>query len=369
MSSLIERLKKSNTIENADVLKNSKFFIDSYNTTEIPILDIAMSAKLDGGYSHGSTLIGGDSATFKTMFMIQLAKAHLNNFEDKDCVFVFYDIEHATHQGIFENAGLDTSKIFHKPFTTIEQLTTDMVRMLDDLTEDDNICIGIDSLGAAKSQKSVDSALSGDEKRDMTAQQAMGNFWGNVNPRINTLKIPMFAIAQVYADIMNPYGPKIFRGGSSMYYYPNSRWLITKRKETDSKKEKVGSTFTVNIEKSRRVIEGSKFPVTVTFEDGIDKYSGIFDLGLDLGFISRPTTQTASLDFIQPEPITGRRKLIETPENMQKLIDNPDFKSAVHKKFSLGILDRSDSEEDDNETLPEEQEATKTSKAKSKKSS
>jgi len=333
MSDLLKRLKKANTLDGADVIKDSKFFVDDFNDCGTPLLNVAMSGSFDRGYSHGSTLIGGMSGTFKTMFMMNLAKAHLDNHPE--AFFVYYDVEFGSNQDTFVGAGLDTSRILHKPFTTIEELTHDFLNTLDALTEDDQVVFGVDSLGAVTTRKTQEDRKDKEEtKRDMTGQQEMTKFWQLVNPLLNIKKFPMFAIGQLYTDPMNPYKP-VFRGGQSMYYYPNNRWLISKKKieeQVDGKKTKVGSTFTVGIEKSRLVIEDSKFGFDVYFENGMDKYTGVFDLGLQTGFIKRPTSRTYEIPSIGVT--SGYRKNLETPENMQKLIEVKEFNEAVYNHYA-----------------------------------
>lgn len=363
---LIEKLKKNSVIKEADVLSESKFFVDEYYDTGIAALNIAMSGRPDRGYSRGSTLIGGESATFKTMFMLQMASAHLKNFDDS--VFVFYDIEFGTNQGSFEAYGIDTGRVLHKPFRTIEELTLDIAALLESLDETDNVIIGIDSLGAASTNKSVEDAQEGKTTKDMTKARLMKNFWQIVNPQLNVKKIPMFAIGQVY-DTMDQYSPAVFAGGKAMYYYPNNRWYITKSvvKDTvDGKVQKIGSSFKVTVQKSRLIKEGSAFPVEVTFEGGINKYSALLEIALKTGHVYIPLNDEGKESkgyYSRKGDETEkkwRRKALNCKEFWRPILDDKSFSDACFKMFELGSLE-------ENVDLVGEEEEEKPAKKKSAK--
>ena len=65
--SLLDTVLKSNTIEEADILKESKFFVEEYQDTGIPILNVALSGRIDGGFHSGMTTWAGESRTFKSI--------------------------------------------------------------------------------------------------------------------------------------------------------------------------------------------------------------------------------------------------------------------------------------------------------------
>lgn len=64
--SLLERMKKTSTIKEADILSESKFFnAKDHISTDIPALNIALSADLNGGFVPGLTMWAGPSKHFK----------------------------------------------------------------------------------------------------------------------------------------------------------------------------------------------------------------------------------------------------------------------------------------------------------------
>lgn len=71
-------------------------------------------------------------------------------------------------------------------------------------------------------------------------------------------------------------------------YAANTIFFITKAQEKDGT-DLAGYKFTINIEKSRYVREKAKFPFVVTYEKGIDKYSGLLDYALQGEFVIKPS--------------------------------------------------------------------------------
>lgn len=333
MSDLMAKLKKSNTIKGSSVLSQSKFFTDEFYSSGIPVLDIALSARVKGGgFSRGSILIAGDSKTFKTLFMLILAKNYLEAVPDS--IFIFYDCEFGTNTGTMESVGIDPERVMHKPIHNIEQLKHDVTQTLDDLDEKDNVIIGIDSLGQIASAKEIEDAIDGKSVADMTRAKALNSFWRIVNPYLNTKKIPMIAIGRSY-DSQDRYPKPVISGGKGMEFTPNNIWIIGKQQEKDGK-DYVGNNFIVNVHKSRLVKEKSKFPIKVTFEDGLFKYSGLLEIARTTGHI-----ETGKLGWYN---VKGSDKKLrkadfeDDPSFWEPILEDPDFQEQVKNMYELGNL-------------------------------
>lgn len=77
-------------------------------------------------------------------------------------------------------------------------------------------------------------------------------------------------------------------------YNSNGIWIITSSKETEGEgkaRETVGFDFNIKIDKSRFVKQDSKIPITVNFDSGVDKYSGLLEMALEAKILIRPTLQ------------------------------------------------------------------------------
>lgn len=128
-------------------------------------------------------------------------------------------------------------------------------------------------------------------------------------------------------------------------YSANDIWIIGRSQEKEGN-DIAGYTFTINIEKSRTVKEKSKIPLTVMFDGGITKYSGLLDMALEFGYVIKP-----SMGWYQKvDPETGelvdgkyRAKDTNTEEFWGSLLTSTAFKDAIQKKYKVvvdgGLLD------------------------------
>jgi hypothetical protein len=67
--SLLDKIKKNSTIKDSAVLATSKFFTKKdMIPTSIPMVNVALSGRLDGGLTPGLTMWAGPSKHFKTAF-------------------------------------------------------------------------------------------------------------------------------------------------------------------------------------------------------------------------------------------------------------------------------------------------------------
>ena len=336
-SALMDKILASNTIKGADILSQSKFFVEEFYDTQIPALNIALSARIDGGLSKGSTVIAGDSKTFKTMFMLRTVKSYMD--AKPNAIFVFYDNEFGTNNDNFASVGIDTTRVIHKPITNIKELKDDIYQLAVDLTESEDIIIGIDSLGSIASKKEQDDALTGSEKADMTRAKQIKSFWRLINPYLNIKKIPLLAIGQTYDS--QEFIPKtIIGGGTGMEYFPNNTWLITKSQvKTADKKTFLGSIFTVNVHKGRLTREKSQFKIRVLFDKGIDKYSALVDIAYNLGFIEKTKIGRKTAYYpIGKEELTMTEEDTSCREFWDDILSDQKFKDAVYDRYSLGSL-------------------------------
>lgn len=121
-------------------------------------------------------------------------------------------------------------------------------------------------------------------------------------------------------------------------YSANDIWIITKAQEKDNDGDLQGFKFTINIEKSRMVKEKSKLPLTVNFDGGIAKFSGILDLAQESGHVVKPKVGWFQL----AEPSTGeligdmqRAKDTQTEEFLGQVLKNKGFNDFFEKKYRL----------------------------------
>lgn len=335
MSSLMERLKKNSKIKETASLLESKFFESKEQVvTDVPAINIALSGSLDGGLQSGLTVVAGPSKHFKSSICLVMAAAYQKKYDDG--VILFYDSEFGSPQSYFEAFGVDTNRVIHTPITDIEQLKFDIMSQLQELKKGDHVMILIDSIGNLASKKEVEDALNEKAVADMSRAKQLKSLFRMVTPHLTMKDLPMVAINHTY-QTLEMYSKAQISGGTGILYSANDAWIISRSQEKDGT-ELAGYTFTINIEKSRRVKEKSKIPLTVMFDGGITRYSGLLDLALEAGIVIKPSMGW----FQKVDPTTGevlegkyRAKDTDTAEFWEPLLKSKEFNDAIRQKFLL----------------------------------
>ena len=286
MSKLLERLQKNSTIKDTEVLNRSKFFnAKDMIQTPVPMINVALSGKLDGGLTPGLTVFAGPSKHFKTAFALLLAKAYMEKYED--AIVLFYDSEFGSPQSYFDSFGIDTNRVLHTPITDIEQLKHDSMQQLNNLERGDHVIVIVDSIGNLASKKEVEDALEGKSVADMTRAKQLKSLFRMVTPHLTIKDIPMVVVNHTYKEV-GLFPKDIVSGGTGIYYSADNIYIIGRQQEKDGQ-ELVGYNFIINVEKSRHVREKSRIPVEVSFEGGISKWSGLLAVAMEAGFVVKPS--------------------------------------------------------------------------------
>jgi len=198
--SLIDRLKKNSTIKDTEILNRSKFFnAKDMIQTSVPMVNVALSGRLDGGLTPGLTVFAGPSKHFKTAFALLLAKSYLEKYDDG--VVLFYDSEFGSPQSYFDSFGIDTEKVIHTPITDIEQLKHDAMAQLSNIDRGDHVIIIVDSVGNLASKKEVEDALEGKSVADMSRAKQLKSLFRMVTPHLTIKDIPMVVVNHTYKEI------------------------------------------------------------------------------------------------------------------------------------------------------------------------
>jgi RecA/RadA recombinase len=329
MSKLLEKLQKNSTIKDTDVLADSKFFVaKDLIQTPVPMINVALSGKLDGGLAPGLTVFAGPSKHFKTAFGLMLAKAYMDKYED--AIVLFYDSEFGSPQSYFDSFGIDTSRVLHTPITDIEQLKHDSMQQLNNIERGDHVMIIVDSVGNLASKKEVDDALEGKSVADMTRAKQLKSLFRMVTPHLNIKDIPMIVVNHTYKE-QGLFPKDVVSGGTGIYYSADNIFIIGRQQEKDGQ-ELVGYNFIINVEKSRYVREKSKIPVEVTFEGGISKWSGLLDTAQAGGFVVKPSNGWYSL---RGEEKKYRLKDTYSKEFWLPVLADKEFREYIESQYKV----------------------------------
>ena len=346
--SILDKIKKNSSIKESAILSKSKFFnAKDMIPTAVPIINVALSGKLDGGLTPGLTMWAGPSKHFKTAFSLLMAKSYLDKYED--AALLFYDSEFGTPQSYFDSFGIDTNRVLHTPLTAIEQLKFDIMSQLTQLERGDKLIIIIDSIGNLASKKEVEDALAEKSVADMSRAKQVKSLFRMVTPHLSLKDIPMIVVNHTYKEI-GMFPKDIVGGGTGSYYSADNIFIIGRQQEKEGT-EVVGYNFIINVEKSRYVKEKSKIPVTVSFDGGISKWSGLLDIAIESGHVIKPSNgwySKVNVDSGEVEDKKFRIKETDAKEFWLPILKQKSFQEFIENKYRVAsgnIMNYDDVEE------------------------
>lgn len=332
--SVLDKLKKSSTIKDSSILAKSQFFTEKdMIQTDVPIVNVALSGDLDGGLTPGLTMFAGPSKHFKTAFALLMASAYQKKYPD--AAVLFYDSEFGTPQSYFESFNIDMNKVLHTPITDVEQLKHDIMNQLQAIEKGERVIIILDSIGNLASKKEIDDSIEGKSVADMSRAKQIKSLFRMITPHLTLKDIPMIVVNHTYKEI-GMFPKDIVGGGTGSYYSADTIWILGRQQEKTGT-ELSGYNFIINVEKSRYVREKSKIPVTVSFEGGINKWSGLMDIALEGNFVTKPSNGWyAKVDQDTGEVLDKKRfDDTQTEEFWKDIITSEKFKEYVRKKYEI----------------------------------
>jgi RecA/RadA recombinase len=298
------------------------------------MMNVALSGSMDGGLAPGLTVLAGPSKHFKTSFGLIMASAYLKKYSD--AVLLFYDSEFGSPQTYFQQFDIDTTRVLHTPITNVEELKFDIVGQLEELDRKDKVIIMIDSVGNLASKKELDDAINEKSVADMSRAKALKGLFRMCTPYLNMKDIPLIAVNHTYQEI-GLFPKAVVSGGTGIYYSADNIWILGRQQDKQGTEIK-GYHFVINVEKSRYVKEKSKIPISVTWEGGVSKLSGLLNVALDTGYVQKPSN--GWYEGIDPETgeiLTGkvREKETITEEFWNPIFEKTNFKEAITNKFKI----------------------------------
>jgi RecA/RadA recombinase len=330
-SSLAARLLSKAKTEGADIFADSKFFTErKESTTPIPMLNVALSGSFDGGLSAGVTMCAGPSKHFKTNLSLAMIAPFMEKYPDAVCLF--FDSEFGASFEYFDFFGIDKERVVHVPVSNIEDMKFNIMGMLEELTRKDNVVVFVDSIGNMASKKEVEDALNEKSVADMTRAKALKGLFRMVTPLLAIKDIPFVCVNHTYSE-MSMHPRQIVGGGTGSYYAANAIFII-RRRQIKEGTDVVGYEFIIDVDKSRSVKERSSVPITVTFDGGIDPYSGLLDVGTALGYIDASKKGWYSRNNV-PDDKGWRRKDTSSDEFWKPVLEDEKFLAAVKRAYML----------------------------------
>jgi RecA/RadA recombinase len=303
-------------------------------TTPIPALNIALSGRIDGGLTPGLTLFCGPSKHFKSLFSLILAKSYMDKYPES--VLIFYDCEFGTPESYFDSLAIDKERVIHTPIMNMEEFKFDVIHQLQEIKRGDKVIFIIDSLGNMSSKKEMDDAIDGKSVTDMSRAKQMKSIFRMITPYLVKYDIPMVAVNHIYMT-QEMYSKPVVSGGTGIYLSADNIFILGRQQEKDGT-ELAGYNFIINVEKSRQSREKSKIPVTVKFEGGISKWSGLLEMSLESGHVIKPSNgwySKVNTETGEVEDKKYRIKDTDTKDFWLPIISSTSFQEWIKKNYQV----------------------------------
>ena len=333
--SIMDKLKKNSKIKETSILSDSKFFTEKdMVATDVPMMNVALSGSAEGGLAPGLTVLAGPSKHFKTSFALIMASAYLKKYDD--AVLLFYDSEFGSPQAYFETFEIDTNRVLHTPVANVEELKFDMISQLEQIERGDKVVIVIDSVGNLASKKELEDALNEKSVADMSRAKALKGLFRMTTPYLNMKDIPLIAVNHTYKEI-GLFPKDVVSGGTGIYYSADNIWIIGRRQDKTGT-EVTGYHFVINVEKSRYVKEKSQIPISVSWEGGVQRWSGLLDVAVAGNWVAKPSNgwycrvDRSSGELMDPK---SRERDTLTAEFWEPILEETDFADFIKRKYSI----------------------------------
>jgi len=344
----LEQLKANTTLSHTATLSESKIFTErDMIATSIPMLNVALSGRLGGGFTPGLMTLAGPSKHFKSGFALVFLAAYFRKYPDAACLY--YDSEFGTPKSYFDSFGIDKDRVVHSPITDIEQLKHDIMSQLDKIERNDHIIIIVDSIGNLASRKEVEDAMEGKSVADMTRAKQLKGLFRMVTSHLVLKNIPMFIINHTYKEI-GLFPKDIVGGGTGSVYSSDTVWILGRQQEKDGT-EVTGYNFVINVDKSRFVKEKSKILIEVDFANGISTWSGLLAAALESGHVIKPKNgwyqrvDTATGELLGK---SMREDDMNSPDFWLPILADKSFSSWIESNYKLSghdLVEAEDGEE------------------------
>lgn len=321
-------LKKSTNPYSYLISEEDRMAVRDYVDTGNVALNCQVSGDPYKGLASGRIYqFAGPESTGKTYLTIEA----IIRFQKAGYTIWYYDTEGAQNKTELLKRGIDPELLVHSPINLIKSLQTDLLNLLDEVDNDDKLCVVIDSMGMLGSLKEIADAIDARDKVDMTRSKELKSLFRTITVPCALKQVPIIAVNHTYDDISSPYGGKIVGGGGGPKYASSVTLSLTKSQHKEDT-EVVGSFATSTAIKNRLAREKSKIKIEINYHTGLNRWSGLFDIALETEFIKQVTKQSYCIQ--NNEDQTFKRKAVELDDDFWlELLDNG-FDDALRLHFA-----------------------------------
>jgi RecA/RadA recombinase len=267
--------------------------IDEWIPTGSYILNAAMSGSLFGGMPNRRSLaFVGEESTGKTYLTCSIVR----NAQAMGYFPIYYDTEGSIDIDFVKRLGIDTTKIRLENVSTIEEFATLAAKLNESIDElrkagktPPKTLVILDSLGSISSLKEKTDTTLGDNKRDMTKQQAVRRTFRVIGNDFAKNAIPFIICGHVYEKIGSYIPGKEVSGGGGIKYSTSIIFMLTKSKLEDKDSEE---------HVKKQGIEAAKVGIVVTIHPYKQRFARPIKVQIHIPFYKKPNPYVGLEKFV-----------------------------------------------------------------------
>lgn len=289
--------------------------IDEWISTGSYILNAALSGSIRGGMPNRRSLgLAGEEGSGKTYVALSICRNAINQLGYQA---IYMDSEGSIDKDFVARLGVDTSKVRLQPVNTIEevnfissQIVEQFEKALDAGQETPKVIMVLDSLGNLTSEKEATDTREGNEKRDMTKQQAIRKLFRVNGMKFAKLGIPFIVNAHVYEKIGSYIPGKEVSGGGGLKYNVSIMFMLSKKRLDDKEAEENAKS---------KNIDAVRVGVTITVTPIKQRFAKPIKVELHIPFYKQPNPYVGLEKFVSWESCGVMRGKALTEKQMLKL--------------------------------------------------
>jgi RecA/RadA recombinase len=353
MSNFLNNMVKASSNELASVVSDGvESDVNGFVDTGSYAFNALLSGSLYGGMADNKIIaLAGESATGKTFFALGMVSKFLS--DNPDGVVLYFDTEQAVTSEMFNERGIDSSRIAVFPVATVEEFRHQAIQICDNYKEQKKseqkpMMIVLDSLGMLSTMKEMTDTAEGKLTKDMTRAQVVKSTFRTLTLKLGQIGVPLIMTNHTYAVIGSMFPTKEMGGGSGLKYAASTIVYLSKRKVKEGT-DIVGNVVHCKLYKSRLTKENSQVDVMLSYDTGLNPYYGLVDIALKHEIFKKVSTRIEMPDGRKAfeKSIYKEPEKYFTEDIMQRL------EEVVGKEFKYGssVEEESDGEITDREEV------------------
>ncbi len=299
--------KKKKSVEVEEVKKKVPFakrFVKKYKSDTLYLANdesLPITVWIDSGCYVLNLIISGDPflgypgnkitqyAGMSSSGKSYLAIEAMKKLQEAGYTLFYIETEGANEPKSLEKRGINLDNVVFKSASDIKEVHKVCLEMLEEKEPDDKIAVIIDSWGNLASEKEYEYGIKGENTQHLSKNQLNFSFFRTYTNRAAMAEIPTILINHVYLAPTTGGDPTRIAGGNAPYFNSSCILQLTKQVEHEGDKKHVGSGVGIKAYKNRLAMENKRVRIVINYKKGISKYSGLFQLAYDYGWIEMPS--------------------------------------------------------------------------------